>query len=217
MGKTLDTMRALTALKQKHPDRIDRLAATTSITKSNVEALPTLIDTVAETGYLHSFTFVRSSEAVENLAEGENISNFAPKGFNDYIDVEGMRRAMDILRKKVWKSHADSLYYNTNRVMLESVTDYIVTKQAQTSCKAGLADITLLPNGALARCEMLEPFADLKEYNWDISRLLRDESSQSYFKRTADCWCAHDCAIGVSIMYDDRLMNRLFDGAPGGE
>jgi hypothetical protein len=76
-----------------------------------------------------------------------------------------------------------------------------------------MADLILLPNGDVARCEMLQSFANLKDYDWDLKKLVLSELFQRYLKETRGCWCLHDCAIGLAIMYSQNLLVELFKHA----
>ncbi len=212
LGKTLETVRALQTLKQAWPGRVGRITLCTAISKQNLADLPDVINTVQSLGVLHSFTFVRSSATgAFHLTHQSLVSPFSPAGFSDYLTLAEMEQALAVLHQHLWRHQADSLFYMNNRIILENIVKNLKFMKPTAPCFSGLADLVLLPNGDVARCEMLASFAHLKDYQWDLKKLLSSESFQSHLKETRGCWCIHDCAIGLSIMYTPNLLGELFN------
>jgi MoaA/NifB/PqqE/SkfB family radical SAM enzyme len=213
LEKTLQTMTRLRLLKGKHPRRIGRLAAATALSKKNLRDLPAIIDLVRQTGFVHSFTFVRSSKiGVSNLKFPQELSEMAPHNFSHYLSVQEMQHAIEVIRKSLWSHHPGSLYYATNRVTLETIADSLQDRKPRVACMSGLAEIVLLPNGDVARCEMLRPAANVRDYDYDPALAFTSEAYRRNYERTRGCWCTHDCGIGISIMYSQRQLADLFEG-----
>ena len=42
----------------------------------------------------------------------------------------------------------------------------------------GYDDIIILPNGKIARCEMLSPYTNLKDYDFDLGKLIKSNVHQ---------------------------------------
>ena len=73
----------------------------------------------------------------------------------------------------------------------------------------GYDDLIVLPDGWIARCEMLRGLVTLRDYNFDLPKLLSSDSWQNYLKSSSGCWCTHDCGIGISIMKEPALLKNL--------
>ncbi len=213
LGKTLETMNALRELKCKYPNRVNRLLVNTSISKQNLHDLPAIIDAVRATKFLHIFNFVRSSRIhTFNVSDAQVVSDYVPVNFNDYLSVREMEEALRIIYECVWCHDSEKMTYATNCVALTTIIDIMKTEMPLHRCFSGLGDIVLLPNGDVARCEMLKSFINLKEFNWNIAQMLNSSKSRSYYKNTNRCWCTHDCSLALSIMYDKNLLNKLLAG-----
>ena len=213
LDKTLQTMAALHRIKKKHPWRIGRLAAATAISKRNIGELPAIIDLVQQTGFVHAFTFIRSSKiGVSNLKHPEELSEMAPYHFQHYLTVEDMQHAIQVIDKHLWRRYPGHLYYSTNRVTLETIASSLQQNKPRARCMSGLAECVLLPNGDVSRCEMLRPSTNLRDYDYDPIKLFASEAYQNNYKKTRGCWCMHDCGIGISIMYSKRQLADLFAG-----
>jgi len=212
LDKTLETIKSLKDLKKAWVGRIGRVTLCTAISRTNLADLPSIINKVRSLGALHAFTFVRSSETgVFNLKKNHLASNFAPVGFRDFLTVEEMDRALLILHQHLWCHKPNSLFYMNNRRILENIVKSLKKMKPQAACFSGVADLILLPNGDVARCEMLKSFANLKDYHWDLKSLILSEAYQRHLKETKGCWCIHDCAIGLGMIYDANHLLRLFD------
>jgi MoaA/NifB/PqqE/SkfB family radical SAM enzyme len=213
LEKTLHTMKRLRLLKQEHPGRIGRLAAATALSKKNLEELPAIIDLVRQTGFFHSFTFVRSSKiGVSNLKYPQELSEMAPYNFPHFLSVPEMKHAIKVIGRHLWSRHPGSLYYATNRVTLETIAASLQDHKPRAACMSGLAEFVLLPNGDVARCEMLRPAANVRHYDYDPAKVITSEAYRRNYQRTRGCWCTHDCGIGISIMYSQRQLANLFEG-----
>lgn len=209
--KIEETMFCLRELKARYPKRLNRLVVATAISKGNISQLPRIIGLVKKQGFSQVFTFVRSSKHhVFNLADSQDISDFSPLAFNDYLIAQEMQEALIVIDEHLWSRQPPSLLYATNRVILKTIAESMESRIPKTACYSGLADLVLLPNGDIGRCEMLRPFANLKDFDWDIKRLKLSSLAKEYYRRTRGCWCTHDCSIGLSIMYDAKLLSELF-------
>ena len=210
--KTLEMMDTLRELKKRHPTRVGRLISATAISRRNLNELPHVIDIVRERGFLPVFTFVRSSKAhVFNVSDSQQVSDFAPVGFEDYLTAEEMDEAFEIIQERLWARERHNLVLATNRIILKTIVESMRDRVPKTSCYSGFADIILLPDGDVARCEMLRRFANLREFDWDLARLMQSSAFQDHCKEVRGCWCTHDCSVGLSIMYDEDLLKDLFD------
>jgi MoaA/NifB/PqqE/SkfB family radical SAM enzyme len=213
LEKTLRTMTLLKQIREKHPRRFGRLAAATAISRKNLDDLPAVIELVRRTGFLHAFTFVRSSKVgVSSLKHPEELSDMAPYNFSDYLSVEEMRRAIAVIGRQLWGRHPDNLYYATNRVTLETIAGSLQENRPRAACLSGVAECVLLPNGDVARCEMLRPATNLRDHDYDPRRLFSSDAYRNNLARTRGCWCTHDCGIGISIMHSKRQLIDLFSG-----
>ena len=224
MGKAQTTIRRILELKKKFPKRFGRVIATTAITRSNLLDLEPIVDLVVGSGALPAFTFVRSADnGVFNLSDRTLLSDFSPEEkrtdgspkftHESFLTVEDMDRALGILNRKLWSRHRSELVFAYNRVTLTAIRNAVASKTSPLTqeCRMGFDDLVILPDGQIARCEMLKAAANLKDFDFDLAALLRSPAWRSYLKATSGCWCTHDCGVGVSIMKEPQLIKKLVD------
>ena len=167
-------MDAVNELREQYPDRIMRTAACTAISRENFQDLEQIIEMSQERGWLHAFTFVRTTE-VWGLRAKEELSNFSPDDdYDGYLSVEEMHEALGLLHRHLWDRNSRSLYHATNRVALETIAYMSEHKKSKADCMSGVADLTILANGDVARCENLRPGTNLGDYDWDLKKLLKE-------------------------------------------
>jgi|TARA_Y100000031_G_scaffold80004_1_gene88186 MoaA/NifB/PqqE/SkfB family radical SAM enzyme len=214
LDKAMEMVDAVGALQARHPDRIGRIVATTAISKRTLDDLPAIIALTRDTAALPGFTFVRGvSDGVFNLQDPDDISAFEPDDYEYYLNPDEMLRALKIIDRELWRHHPDSLFFSYNRTNLEAIATSLKTGVGQVSCKMGFVDLVILQNGDVARCEMLKSFANLRDYDWDLEKVMASDAYRGFMARTPNCWCTHDCGVGVSLMYENRLIKRLFERA----
>lgn len=223
LQKAFDTIESVNNLKSKYGNRIGRIVATTAISRSNLDDLEEIIDLGLQTNASLAFAFVRGSkDGVFNLSDPSLLSDFEPEEKkadgsdkfrkNDFLRVEDMDRALNILERKLWCRFPDMLIYAYNRLTLRAVRDTLAKQSSQLSheCRMGFDDMVILPNGHVARCEMLAASASLADYEWKLPALLKGNEWKKNIQKTSGCWCTHDCGLGVSIMKEPRHIKALF-------
>ena len=218
----LESVKMVHNLSQKYPGRIGRTITATAISKQNFDSLAEICEVVTNTGAAPSFGFVRTSgdvfdlkddyyknEAMEPEAKKSDGSvKFSDK---DYMQLEDMDKALNIINNKVWTKDLGRLSYNYNRVTMKAVRDIKATGESPLTeeCRMGYDDLIIFADGTVSRCEMLKPSANLRDYDFNLQDLLASESWRNYLTETAGCWCTHDCGIGVSMMKEEGLLKQL--------
>jgi MoaA/NifB/PqqE/SkfB family radical SAM enzyme len=214
--KTLEMIAMVSDLHRRYPNRIGRVVVTTSISRGNLDSLREIVRVTRESGALPAFTFVRgSSHGVRNLSGPAEVSTFEPDYYADYLTPAEMRQAIEILIEELWMRDPGNLLYSYNRATLQTIAHSLEYETGQVDCRMGWADLVILHNGDVARCEMLKSFASLADFDWSLERLLRSALFTDYMRRTSGCWCTHECGIGVSIMDEPRLIRNLFEEPNG--
>lgn len=212
--KTMKMIKMASELRRRHPGRIARLIVTTSISKINLGELRNIVKITAGSGASPAFTFVRgSTDGVRNLEDLSLVSHFEPDDYEHYLTPAEMRQAIDIINDELWSKDPSNLQYAFNRTTLQAIARSLEQEIGQVSCRMGQADLVILSGGDVARCEMLKTFAHLKDFDWDLGHLLQSSCYADFMRKTGQCWCTHDCGMGVSILYEPRLLRNLYHSA----
>lgn len=132
---------------------------------------------------------------------------------------------LDEIRKTHAKAiRARNFYIDRQRLgFLEKVSVLGITKYTQSLkervldsrdfpfvCSAGKNIIVLEPNGEVKLCELLPSVGNLKEYNYDIEDLLKNEITKQQMSMIAKkCKCTHVCFINMSIANDSKTIFKI--------
>lgn len=200
-GMVRGTVSALRKLKAESPDRFGRIAAATALSRRNVSLLPSVIREVASAGFTHhTFIFVRSNRRyLFNVNDPSLLSDFTPDEFAEYLSPAEMDSAIEAIDENLWSRTPPSLPHAVNRAVLETIADCLRREKRTLPCYAGVNDLVILPGGRVAVCEMLQPFAHLRDFDWDINALAGSEALASHMKRIRGCWCTHDCSVADAM------------------
>jgi thermostable 8-oxoguanine DNA glycosylase len=71
----------------------------------------------------------------------------------------------------------------------------------RVDCVAGRFDGIIYEDGAVAFCENLRAFANLKDYDFDFHRLWNEERTRR-LQRSLRCHCIHTCNLSTSMGHD---------------
>jgi MoaA/NifB/PqqE/SkfB family radical SAM enzyme len=67
------------------------------------------------------------------------------------------------------------------------------TQQAQLQCFAGTAGGVIYDEGTVSSCEILDPVGNLRDYDWNFSKLWFSPAMQARRKKVAaGCFCTHE-------------------------
>lgn len=217
-AKTIDTMDCLSYLKKDYPNQLKTLSVNTVITKDNLLELDQIIDVVRACDFSHTFTFVRDSRIhAFNLPAGEEPTEYNPVDFSSYLTNNDMEHALKTLHEKLWDNDPGNMFHAINRVVLETAFGNLKAQanKANVKCYSGYSSLILFPNGDIAECEFLRRFTNMANHEWRLDKLLDSSIYKSHMSRGRQCWCSHECSVGLSLMYHPNLVRDLLDGASG--
>lgn len=83
-------------------------------------------------------------------------------------------------------------------------------KKAVIPCLATRQTVVLYPNGNLAVCELRpEKYGNLREVNYDFSRLWNSSQAQKLQELVAGCFCTQECVYTVNIFLNTRVWSMF--------
>ena len=216
----ISTIKVINELKSVYKNRLGRVVVGIAISKSNLYDLSEMIDELESLNCFLAFGFVRKSADVFNVNKEYINFDFIPEEFDkdgkekfgdNYLNDDDLDIALSILEEKVWSKKPFEMIYSYQKTTLKAkqIIDKYSKSPLSVECGMGYDDLIILPNGKIARCEMLSAHSDLKKYDYNLDDLLMSKDHKSYMSKTAGCYCTHECGIGVTIMNDKKLLKDL--------
>ena len=83
-------------------------------------------------------------------------------------------------------------------------------------CTAGETTLVLDYDGRFRACELREPIGSVKDYGYDIQKIMQSEAMKAEIDAIghgyrANCWCTHGCWIMSSIVFNPlKMLSKLF-------
>ncbi|MBI4698270.1 MAG: hypothetical protein HY758_05010 [Nitrospirae bacterium] len=151
----------------------------------------------------HNFELLRGSPKEKNLtlpplSEVKKIHSKAIRARNYYIE----RMKLGLLEKISVLGITKYTQSLKERVLDSGDFPFI--------CSAGKNIIVLEPDGQVKLCELLPSVGNLKEYNYDIEVLLKNDRTKRQMAEIADhCRCTHVCFINMSVANDIKTPFKL--------
>jgi len=216
----ISTIEMINDLKSVYKNRLGRVVVGIAISKSNLGDLSELISELEILNCFLAFGFVRKSSDVFNINKEYINFDFVPEEFDkngeekfgdNYLNDDDLVLALSILEENVWSKKPYEMIYSYQKTTLKAkqIIDRYSKSPLSVECGMGYDDLIILPNGKIARCEMLSANSDLKNYDYNLDDLLMSKHYKNYMSKTSGCYCTHECGIGVSMMNDKKLLKDL--------
>ena len=216
----IQTIEIINKLKKTFPNRLSRVVVGMAISKSNMSSLREFIKLMEKYNVFLAFGFVRKSKDVFNVDKSLINFDFIPeetkkdgteKFGDNYLNDFDLEKVLKLLDEEVWSKNKDQMIYAYQKTTLKAkeILEKYSKSPINSECGMGYEDMVLLPNGKVARCEMLSAYADLKDFDYNLEKFLFSNNHQDYLKKSSGCYCSHECGIGVTIMKDKKLLNEL--------
>jgi MoaA/NifB/PqqE/SkfB family radical SAM enzyme len=92
------------------------------------------------------------------------------------------------------------------QVLKENVLD---SKNLPFICSAGKNIFVLEPEGGVRLCELHKIVGNLRDYNYDINRLLKNKKARKLFEFIKNCRCTHVCFLNMSIANSKKSLIKI--------
>ncbi len=142
----------------------------------------------------------------DNVNEVSELSDFVRNELKVPLSIEIVRpnpRIKKVRPPKFEKRFLDletTFFSEIQRKRMELKFD-IINGKGKFNCLAGNAMGVIYSNGDVSICEMLKPFGNLEDTDYDFSLTWKKRP-----KRPQDCKCIHGSFISTSLYYDPKLM-----------
>jgi len=148
---------------------------------------------------LHTFDFLRGDPADATLTlPPENVIpelvNKIKAVLQHYGGYERLQKHHSLL-KTVYEAVVEDYYDQFLRIRRE--------KRQTIPCVADRMTLVLGASGETSLCEMLDPFASFRDFNYDYSALRASEAAKNVQRHvaTGSCYCYHPCYQTLNVLF----------------
>ena len=202
----LKTYNQLVEVRKEYPRFSINL--NTVVSNQSIKDVPKLIDYVKnnlEPNY-HSFEMLRGDPMDHDLT---------------HPPLNEFRKLLDTTLKDYWKSFP---FYNTRYSRFikaskifarEKEIEILEKKEQVVPCQAGKVTGVIRSDGLVQHCELREPVGNIRDYDYDFSKLWFDTKSNKLRKsiENKECYCSHSCFVSSSILFNPAYYGKLLEYA----
>ena len=177
---------------------------------------------------------INTTVSISNYKDIDEIINFFKRFDITYHNFELLRGSpkeknmtlppLDEIHKIHLKAiEARNFYIDKgNSGLIEKISVLGITKYSQSIkehvldsgdlpfvCSAGKNIIVIEPSGDVKLCELLPSVGNLKEHNYDIEELLKNDRTRQLSEAIKTCKCTHVCFINMSIANDSKSLLKI--------
>jgi radical SAM protein with 4Fe4S-binding SPASM domain len=136
------------------------------------------------------------------------------------IDLSQYCKVIESMEKNLKKNVASTYRFSLARfkaaqdiVQRRMIHKTLEMQKRLIPCYAGRVNIVMSETGDIYPCEILDAkMGNVRDYNYDIGRLLRSKDSEAVKKRISSngCFCSHECYLATNILFNPRMYGELF-------
>jgi len=210
LEKTHDAIRGsgsfakiLETLEKLKPLEGVKIYLVTTLSRLNSSDIVAMIEYFSKYGLEHRFNIARGVDNSLFGLDKDFVNNHTPENFQaNYLSIEEINNIHSVLtelNRKIgfWTEH--------NRLVMKYSLDILKSRKRQLRCYAGIRDSVLYPNGDVAFCEFMRPFANIRDFDYSLRALWRSSRAGESRRHIRDCCCIHSCNLSTSITHDPSL------------
>lgn len=166
----------------------------TTVSRFNMGLIPGLMDYLKGEGL-----YCKKGDVVFNIARGlEHAFNLdASVGF--YHNPRDGNAVLSLEELKMAYTQVKPYMANQNRVVWEYSIKILSQHRKLVPCYAGNMEMVLHANGDVAACEYTKPFANLRDYGFDVLKLWNSPAAEAARAKLNSCYCIHPCNLNTAI------------------
>jgi MoaA/NifB/PqqE/SkfB family radical SAM enzyme len=208
--KAVETARRLVELKKTYPKL--RLHIVTVIMPGNINRLKSISKFVREEigPDYHWFEPMRqspgSNDYLAQVSQSELRSFLEENIIYHFKKIKGA--SQNIYSSRLLNNAIINFSLNNLRIALDN---FFYGKRWPVKCVAGRKIAVLYPDGGVSACELRLPVANIRDFDYNMIRLLEDTAFKDEVRAISKrcCSCFHGCFIPPSVRYDPLAMGRL--------
>jgi Fe-coproporphyrin III synthase len=204
--KSIETLKELEQLKDEK-DNVE-VVINTTVSNFNYENLDKIIEYFKKFNITyHNFELLRGNpkEKSINLPSFEKIKTIHRKITELRKYYINKNKKSGFIGKVFEKFSVLGVLKYTNKIKEDVLKD----KDLPIVCSAGKNILVLEPEGDIKLCELHPKVGNLREYDYDIQKLLKNEKSVKLMEYIKKCKCTHVCFLNMSIAYDKKSLIKI--------
>ncbi|MGD6935116.1 MAG: radical SAM/SPASM domain-containing protein [Candidatus Bathyarchaeia archaeon] len=165
-----------------------------TISRYNIGNIPALMDYLKNEGL-----FYKKGDIVFNIARGLEHAFNVDETVGFYHNPRDDKTVLTLEELKKVYATVKPYMANQNSVVWDYSIKMLSQHKKLVACYAGNMEMVLHANGDVAACEYTKPFANVRDYDFDILKLWNSQTAEAIRSKLCKCYCIHPCNLNTAI------------------
>lgn len=183
-----------------------------TVSRYNINNIPDLME------YLTTGGFVRKKgDVVFNIARGLEYVFNVDGSLIYYHNPRDDKTVLSLGELKAAYANIKEFMANQNKIVWEYSIKILSDPKKIFPCFAGIREMILHSNGDVSACEYTRPFANIRNFDYDLMKLWNNKDMGDIRNKLSKCYCIHPCnlntaiprtLIGITKLFPDIVENK---------
>jgi MoaA/NifB/PqqE/SkfB family radical SAM enzyme len=165
-----------------------------TVSRYNMDKIPEMMRYLTDEGIV-----TKKGDVVFNITRGLNhLFNVEPS-VTYYHNPRDDTTMLSLDELKTTFANIKTFMTNQNKVVWEYSIKMLSSHKKLFPCFAGTREMILHSNGEVSACEYTKPFANVRNFDYDLIKLWNNKDVDDVRNRLKDCYCIHPCNLNTAI------------------
>jgi len=183
-----------------------------TVSRYNMDNIPDLMEYLTKGGFVR-----KKGDIVFNIARGLDHVFNVDSSITYYHNPRDDRTVLSLDELKAAYTNIKKFMTNQNKVVWEYSIKILSNHKKIFPCFAGTREMILHSNGDVSACEYTRPFANIRNFDYDLIKLWNNKDMDDIRNKLSKCYCIHPCnlntaiprtLIGIVKLFPDIVENR---------
>jgi MoaA/NifB/PqqE/SkfB family radical SAM enzyme len=166
----------------------------TTVSRYNLGNISALMEYLKNEGL-----FTNKGIVVFNIARGLEHAFNVDESLGFYHNPRDNKAVLTLEELKQAYACIKEYMANQNRVVWDYSIKMLSQHKKLVACYAGNLEMVLHANGDVAACEYTKPFANIRDYNFEVEKLWNSQEAETVRGKLRQCYCIHPCNLNTAI------------------
>jgi AdoMet-dependent heme synthase len=202
--KAMSTLKALEKIRKQYPNLYLKTAL--SVQKSNLSGIYKFVEYLSPLRIPLRFNIVRGGGfGVFDLPKSAS-SGFDPRDKSEtFLSLKEIKQVFAWLKNR---SDRNSLQFWPSRQqkIWELSIKMLEQGRSEIPCYANAMESVLYANGDVAFCELSKTHGNIRDYDYDFSKIWKSHEANKMRKLISRCCCIHGCNLTTGLTFDPETV-----------
>jgi MoaA/NifB/PqqE/SkfB family radical SAM enzyme len=165
-----------------------------TVSRYNMDNISDLMEYLTKGGFIR-----KKGDVVFNITRGlDHIFN-VESSLTYYHNPRDNKAMLSLDELKGAYANIKKFMTNQNKIVWEYSIKILSIHKKIFPCFAGTREMILHSNGDVSACEYTRPFANIRNFDYDLIKLWNNKDMDDVRNKLTKCYCIHPCNLNTAI------------------